>query len=110
LITEYDRTTDTPTRVQAAHRIQQITYDLAGFIPMYKVPYTREGHWRWVKLPEHYGTRITEALFEPLGGDYLRSDGLLWIDEQVKQETLDAMASGRAFPPVTIFDETWRVR
>ena len=110
LITEYDRTTDTPTRIRAAHRIQQITYDLAGFIPMYKVPYTREANWRWVKLPAHYGTRITEALFEPLGGDYLRSDGLLWIDEQAKQETLDAMAAGRTFPPVTILDETWHVR
>ena len=82
-------------RVEAAHKIQELVYDQAAFIPMYKVPYTREAFWRWVKLPESYGTRITEALFEPMGGEYLRTDGLLWIDEEAKAETLKALAEGR---------------
>jgi microcin C transport system substrate-binding protein len=110
LITEYDRTTDHAARVDAAHKIQELVYDQAVFIPMYKVPYTREAFWRWVKLPEHYGTRITEALFEPMGGEYLRTDGLLWIDDEAKAETLKALAEGRTFPPINIRDETWHVR
>lgn len=110
LIETYNRTTDHGERVAAAHKIQQLVFDLASFIPMYKVPYTREGFWRWVKLPEHYGTKISDALFLPLGGDYLRSDGLLWIDEEEKAATLKALAEGGSFPPINIRDETWRVR
>jgi microcin C transport system substrate-binding protein len=39
----------------------------------------------------------------------LASDGLFWIDEDVKAETLAARTSGRAFAPITIVDETWHV-
>jgi microcin C transport system substrate-binding protein len=78
------------------------------FIPMYKVPYTREAYWRWLKLPPWYGTRTTDTLFNPMQ-ENLESDGLFWIDEAMKAETLEARASGRAFDPVTIVDETWHV-
>jgi len=66
------------------------------------VPYTREAYWRWLRMPEHYATRTTEAIFEPM------AEGLFWIDEGMKAETLQAKESGEAFEPVYIEDTTWR--
>jgi microcin C transport system substrate-binding protein len=109
LIIEQRDTADYATRIRLAHEIQQRIHDIGAFIPMYKVPYTREVYWRWMKLPEHRGVRMTDRLFDALT-ENLRTDGLFWIDEDVKRETLEARAAGRAFEPVTIVDETWRVR
>ena len=40
----------------------------------------------------------------------MSTDGLFWIDEARKAETLAARANGTSFPPVTIVDETWHVK
>jgi microcin C transport system substrate-binding protein len=104
LIDEYRLSTVEDDRMRLSRDIQQRIHDLAIYIPSYRVPFTRTGYWRWLKLPEHYGTRISDYLFPPVGG------GLFWIDEQVKQETLEAMKSGKTFEPVTIIDETYRLQ
>ena len=102
LIDEYTMASDLETRVRLSHRIQEIVHDTANFIPAYRVPYVREAYWRWLRLPEHYGTRISAEIIDPFGS------GLVWLDEEAKAETLAARAAGRAFEPVTIVDETWR--
>jgi microcin C transport system substrate-binding protein len=109
LIEQYQDATDKPTRVRLAHTIEQKLYDLAVFIPMYKVPYTREAYWRWLRLPPSHGTRTTDVLFTPMN-ETMQSDGLFWIDDARKAETLAARANGMSFPPVTIVDETWHVK
>jgi microcin C transport system substrate-binding protein len=109
MIMAYRNGTDRATRVELAHKIERKIYDLAVFIPMYKVPYTREAYWRWMKLPATYGTRTSDALFDPLAEGF-GADGLFWIDQDAKKETLEARASGRTFPPVNIVDETWHVK
>jgi microcin C transport system substrate-binding protein len=103
LITRYQDATDKQARVDIAWRLQQILHDRGAFIPAYKVPYTREAYWRWMKLPEHYGTRTSDALFSPV------VDGLFWIDEEARSATMSARGSGQNYPPVTIMDTTWRV-
>src|SRR5690606_18209213 len=102
LIDEYTMASDLESRVRLSHRIQEIIHDKANFIPAYRVPYVREAYWRWLRLPEHYGTRISAEIIDPFGS------GLVWLDEEAKAETLAARAAGRAFEPVTIVDETWR--
>jgi microcin C transport system substrate-binding protein len=109
MITQYQDATDKPARVRIAHEIERMIYDIGMFIPMYKVPYTREAYWRWLRLPAWHGTRTTDALFNPMA-EGMGADGLFWIDEARKTETLAARASGMAFPPVTIIDETWHVK
>jgi microcin C transport system substrate-binding protein len=109
LITRFQDAIDKQTRVSLAHEIEKKIDDIAAFIPMYKVPYTREAYWRWIRLPEHHGVRRTDSLFDPMSVQYM-SDGLFWIDEAMKAETLEARAAGRAFEPVTIVDETWHVQ
>jgi microcin C transport system substrate-binding protein len=104
LIDEYENASILDRRLELSHEIQEIVYETADYIPSYKIPYVREAYWRWIKLPESHGTRISsDSITDPF------SAGLLWIDEDVKKETLEARDAGRAFEPVTIVDETWRV-
>jgi microcin C transport system substrate-binding protein len=103
LIDQFEAGTTLEMRLQLSHQIQQILHDKANFIPSYKIPYVREAYWRWIKLPEGYGTRTSTEIADPFGM------GTLWIDEDVQKETLDARAAGRGFPPVNIVDEKWRV-
>lgn len=106
LITQYREATDKETRIGLAHRLEQIVHDSGALIPTFKVPYTREGFWRWMKLPEHLGTRTSGALFSPFDTS---SGGLFWIDEEVKRETLAARKAGERFEPVLVEDLTWKV-
>jgi len=103
LIMDFRAATDKETRVSLAHQIQQTTHDIGMFIPTYKVPYTREAYWRWLKLPERYGSRTVELLFDPM------TESTFWIDEDTKTETFAARDDGIGFDPVIIEDRTWRV-
>jgi microcin C transport system substrate-binding protein len=103
LIDEYRFGTDEEERMRLSREIQNRIHELGIYIPFFRVPYTRHGYWRWIKLPEHHGTRSSDYLFPPMN-----DLGLFWIDEEARQETLEAMKSGRTFEPVTIIDETYR--
>ena len=59
--------------------------------------------WRWLRLPEHHATRTTSSIFDPM------VEGLFWIDEDLRRETLAARQSGTAFEPIYIEDDSWRV-
>ena len=102
LIMEYRAATDKATRVRLAHQLEQMVHDSGVFIPTYKVPYTREAYWRWLRLPEHYATRTTEVIFNPM------VEGLFWIDDEIKAQTLAARNRGEAFEVVNITDTSWR--
>ena len=104
-IMAYRTATEKSTRVTLAHELEQMVHDQGSFIPTFKVPYTREAFWRWIKLPASYGTRTSDALFDPLGG----SGGLFWIDNEEQQKTLDAKQDGEALPTIMIIDKDWAV-
>jgi microcin C transport system substrate-binding protein len=103
LIEQYDAATTLEERLVLSHRLQVLIRDTAGFIPLYKIPYSRETFWRWLQLPDTYATRISGDVFDPFGM------GLFWIDEDVKRETLAAREDDRKFEPINIVDTTWRV-
>ncbi len=102
-IMAYRKGTDKAGRVKLAHELEQMIHDQGSFIPTFKVPYTREAYWRWLKLPAHYGTRTSDSLFDPLGG----SGGLFWIDQEAHRNILEAKSHGDALPPELIIDKTW---
>jgi microcin C transport system substrate-binding protein len=104
-IMAYRTATEKTTRVQLAHELEQMVHDQGAFISTFKVPYTREAFWRWIKLPPNHGTRTSDVLFNPLGG----SGGLFWIDAGEQQATLDAKADDQVLPKVMIIDKTWMV-
>lgn len=90
LIAQYDASTDLDEMIELAHRIQQIHYDKASFVPAYVVPFYRIGHWRWVKFPEGFNYKHSETAGELF---------VHWIDTDVKVETLAARRSGQKFDP-----------
>ena len=110
MIMQFRAGTEREERIELAHRIQERLYEIGMFIPGYKVPYTREAYWRWLQLPESLGARTSSALFSPIEEIEFLTDGLFWIDEDVKRETLEARAAGRTFEPVYIEDTRWRVQ
>ena len=110
LIDEYRASTQKARRIELAHQLEQMVQDSGAVIPTFKVPYTREAAWRWIRLPDNLGTRTTGVLFDPLAlsaGMY-SAGGLFWIDVPLKQEVRDAKRRGDTYPPVLIVNEEYR--
>jgi microcin C transport system substrate-binding protein len=108
MITEYDAAIDHERRVELSHDIQQFVHDEAVFIPLWNLSFVRDVYWRWVKLPDNHATRAASYLIDPpLDEPIVHYDGLFWIDEAAKAETLEARQAGRTFEPVSIVDTTW---
>ncbi len=105
LIDRYRESLEIQERIDLSKEIQGIIHDTAAFVPTFMVPYVRQGYWRWLKLPEFYGTRRSEGLFSLFDAT---TGGLFWMDSGLKKETLDAMGTGRVFEPVEIVDETYK--
>jgi len=71
---------------KAAHEAQQIIHDEGIYIPGIGKNYTAIGHyWRWLKWPDSETTKFCyPVVYEPM------ESYLYWIDEGVKEETLNA--------------------
>ena len=112
LVEQYDKEFDFAKKAALSRQIQQRLYELASFVPAYQVPYTREGAWRWIKLPKVPATPKSELLYWPLdgGNSGYSYGGLFWIDEQAKAETRAAIESGKTFPAVTLTDTSYQQR
>jgi microcin C transport system substrate-binding protein len=99
LIDEYHASGDKPTMIRLSHAIQKIVFDEAVFIPGFYSPDFRVAYWRWIRFPKDFATRTsTDA----------RDYGLFWIDERLKEETLNARKEGTTFDPQTFVFEQWR--
>lgn len=110
LVEQYDKEFDFANKAALSRQIQQRLYELASFVPAYQVPYTREGAWRWIKLPKLPATPKSDLLYWPLdgGSSGYSYGGLLWIDDQLKSETKAAIKNGKTFPAVMKIDTTYR--
>ncbi len=85
----------------AAFKLQNIMQDEAIFVPAYTVDFVRIGCWRWIRWPDCEETRFSPpVVYEPLEAF------VYWIDEDMKEETMDAKRSGKTFEEVNrIIDE-----
>lgn len=83
---------------KASWGADQIIHDEAAWIPGYDQNYWRVAYWRWVRWPEgSFNVAVSEL---PM------SNHVHWIDEALKDETLQAMKNGREFPEVDlVFDQ-----
>ncbi|WDP88221.1 MAG: ABC transporter substrate-binding protein [Desulfobacter sp.] len=105
LIDQYRDSLDEQERIRLSIKIQNKIQEKAAYVPTFMIPYVRIAYWRWMKLPEHHGTRMSDSLFDPFSST---TGGLFWIDETVRQETLGAMKSGQTFSPVLITDTRYK--
>lgn len=109
LIMAYRTSASLEERVALAKRLEQMVHDSGVVIPTFRVPYSRAGAWRWIKLPPWLGTRTAGSLFSPFadtGG--FSGGGLFWIDVDEKRRTREAKDDGEAFEAVTNINTDYR--
>lgn len=105
LIDQYRSSLDENERKSLSRTIQQKIHDQAAFVPTFMVPYVRQGFWRWMRLPESHGTKLSGSLFDPFDST---SGGLFWYDRALHDQTREAMKSGESFEPEIIVDKTFK--
>ena len=97
LIDRYRDSTDLDEKRELAHRLEQMVYDEAAFVPGYKVPFYRIGYWSWIHFPDHFDVPLSEGPGQ---------SGLLWIDLEEKEEILKARKTEQTYPSdILIFDQ-----
>ncbi len=84
---------------QATIKAEQILHEDAAWVPGYKRAFYRCGHWRWMRWPDDFNVRLNDIPEESY---------LYWIDEDMKKETLEAKAKGKAFPEVDVIYDKYK--
>ncbi|MBU1055579.1 MAG: extracellular solute-binding protein [Proteobacteria bacterium] len=107
LIDAYRNSLVEKERIKLSLEIQQKIHDLCVFVPTFMVPYTRDAYWRWWKFPKVFGTKNSTDLFDPFSS---MTGGLFWFDANSYDETKKAMKKGEEFDPVSMTDETYKMK
>jgi microcin C transport system substrate-binding protein len=107
LIDAYRNSLEEEERIKLSVKIQQKIDDTGVFVPTFMVPYVRHAYWRWWKFPPIPGTKHSTSLFDPFSS---MTGGLFWFDEKLYHETKEAMKKGEKLKPVTIIDETYKMK
>ncbi|MBK1882920.1 hypothetical protein JIN85_10865 [Luteolibacter pohnpeiensis] len=94
MLSEEVRTATTMDDLRTAvQKLQHIMHDEAIFLPGYAVDFVRVGSWRWVRWPDSDTTKFCPpVVYDP------HEVHVLWIDEDMKKETLEARREGKTFP------------
>lgn len=106
MIDAYRESLDSEERIDLSLRMQEKIHEIGPFVPTFMVPYVREAHWRWWRLPDPPGTKNSGSLFAPFDS---AMGGLFWYDEAREAETKEAMKEGETFEPVTRTDTTYQM-
>jgi microcin C transport system substrate-binding protein len=107
LIDAYRNSLDVEERIQLSLHIQEKLQEIGAFVPTFMVPYVRQAFWRWWRLPEIPGTKHSGDLFDPFGTS---AGGLFWYDKELHEETKRGKKKKQKLPPVTIIDETYKMK
>jgi len=93
LIDKYRTSTDVAERTLLAHQLAEKLHDHAAYIPGWKRPWYRLGHWRWLRFPEGFNLKESRSATE---------FHVHWIDAEIKTSTLKAKAKGKKFNPLPV--------
>ncbi|GAB5413169.1 MAG: extracellular solute-binding protein [Congregibacter sp.] len=99
LIEAYRASEDKAEMIELSHKMQQLHFDHASWVPGYYNPSLRLGHWRWVRYPEFFTHKYTRE-----AGEFW----VHWIDEDLKAEVKEAQKSGKTFPPMINVYDQWK--
>ena len=106
LIDQYRASLVEQERIDLSLLIQNKIHGIGAYVPTFMVPYVRTGYWRWLQLPLFHGTKMSESLFDPFSSTV---GGLFWIDNKIREQTLESMKKGIQFEPIRIMDEQFKV-
>ena len=106
VLSEKVRTATTMEELRdAVQKLQHIMHDEAIFLPGYAVDFVRIGSWRWVRWPDSENTRFSPpVVYDP------HDVHVLWVDEEMKEETLKARREGKVFPESVRTVDVYRQR
>jgi len=107
MIDAFRNSLDEEERIDLSLKIQTKVHETGAFVPTFMVPYLRQAYWRWWRLPKVPGTKHSDDLFDPFG---TAAGGLFWYDAQLREETLAVKKKKKKLPPVTIIDETYKMK
>jgi microcin C transport system substrate-binding protein len=80
---------------EAAMALQHIIHDEAIFAPAYSTDFMRIGSWRWIRWPDSEYTGFSPRyVYDP------HEIHVLWVADEMKEETLAARRAGTTFPEV----------
>ncbi len=97
-IDRYDKSSDVAEMKELAWKIETKLHESAAFIPAFKMPWYRVGHWRWLKFPDHFDVRTSRDFEETW---------TFWIDEDERKATAAAMKSGKSLGKSVKVFEQW---
>ncbi|HKL00212.1 MAG TPA: extracellular solute-binding protein [Desulfotignum sp.] len=106
LIDRYRESLDEKKRIRLSHTIQNKIHDICAYVPTFMVPYVRIAYWRWLRLPDRHGTRMSQDLFDPFSASV---GGLFWLDQDLFDQTVSAMKQDITLPPETIKNTQFKV-
>jgi microcin C transport system substrate-binding protein len=98
VIDRFEKAETLDVLIQSAHECERLIHEDAGFSPGWGAPWLRYGYWRWVRWPKDFTLKICDTPIMPY---------VLWIDEDIKTETLRARKSGTVLsePVENVFDQ-----
>ncbi|MBS02626.1 MAG: ABC transporter substrate-binding protein [Gammaproteobacteria bacterium] len=97
LIDRYRASGDKDEMIELAHRMDELHYEHASWVPGYVQPHYRIGHWRWVRYPEGFNHKHSRS-----AGEFF----VHWLDPEAKGATRTARSDGVTFPAsIRTFDQ-----
>ncbi len=103
LVDQYRTTFDFGEKAELSQKIERLMRKEVLLIPWWYLSYARGGVWRWIRFPSYIGAKIGDSSLDGVNP----SGGFLWIDEEIKKETLEAMKKGDSFPPILHQNTRW---
>jgi microcin C transport system substrate-binding protein len=74
-------------------KLEEILHERAVWVPAFDRPFYRVLYWRWIRWPDDFNVRM---------GNDPEMNYVLWIDQDMKKDTLQAMKEGRIFPEKSV--------
>ena len=75
----------------------QIIHDEAIWVPGFEQNFYWMASWRWIKWPPGFNVAVSQDPYQ---------NHVLWIDEEARADTIEAMHTGRTFPEVDeVYDQ-----
>jgi microcin C transport system substrate-binding protein len=99
LINQYREEESLERITELSHQLSEMIHEHGVWVPAWKKPWLRIGHWNWIKFPEDWGPKETR--------DYEEFQ-VFWIDQSEKKAILKAKLAGDILsdqPTVRIYDK-----
>ena len=96
-IEAYRASDDVVEMQRLAFEMEELLFDEGSFVPGFVIPFMRSAYWRWVRWPEDFNVKLGRNITEYF---------LFWIDDGIREATLQARRGGEQFPVVdAVFDQ-----